>query len=141
MPAQSYTYDPTQVKSRGKDRMRFELGDVMVDGGPDTAALTDAEIEAALEVYPDAWKRAKLFLLESLCRRFAYETDTKTGPLSFNFLERAKLWRKDYEALKAEVESGSVLPDSELDDYRKPPYFFTGMQENPHADYPGGVFR
>ena len=46
--------------------MRFELGDTMVEGGADTSALADAEITAALEMYPEKWKRAKLALLESI---------------------------------------------------------------------------
>ncbi len=126
-----YTYEPGKVREKGKDRMRFELGDTMVEGGADTSALTDAEIEAVLEMYPERWKRAKLALLESICRRFAYEPDTKTGPLSFSFGERAKLWREDYEKLKKEValESCSV-PASASGGSKKPPYFYTGMHRN-----------
>lgn len=126
-----YTYEPDKVRKKGKDRMRFELGDTMVEGGADTSALTDAEIEAVLEMYPGRWKRAKLALLESICRRFAYEPDTKTGPLSFSFGERAKLWREDYEKLKKEValESCSV-PASVSGGSKKPPYFYTGMHRN-----------
>ncbi len=48
----TYTYDPGNVKELGKDRMRFELGDVMVEGCSDTTALTDEEIQAAIETYP-----------------------------------------------------------------------------------------
>ena len=44
----AYNYDPAAVAEYGKDRMRFELGDTMVEGGPDTTALTDEEIDAAL---------------------------------------------------------------------------------------------
>ena len=45
-----------------KDRMRFELGDTMVEGLADTTALTDEEIQAAIDAYPNKWKRAKLML-------------------------------------------------------------------------------
>ena len=62
----AYTYDPGKLKEFGKDRMRFELGDTMVEGLSDTTALTDEEIQAAIESYPKSWKRAKLFLLENL---------------------------------------------------------------------------
>lgn len=130
----AYNYDPEKIKEYGKDRMRFELGDTMTDGGSDTAALTDAEIQAAIGLYPQAWKRAKLMLLESLCRRFAYEVDTKTGPLDLALSDRAKLWQKDYEALKKEVEletSGAPKFGSGIG--YKPPYFHTGMQENIRA--------
>lgn len=126
-----YTYEPGKVKEKGKDRMRFELGDTMVEGGAKTCALTDTEIEAALLMYPGRWKRAKLALLESICRRFAYEPDTKTGPLSFSFGERAKLWREDYEKLKKEVSLEScMVPGSVAGGSKKPPYFYTGMHRN-----------
>ena len=96
----SYSYQPNNVKEYGKDRMRFELGDTMVEGGSDTTALTDEEIQAALETYPSSWKRAKLMLIESLFRRFSYEVTTKTGPLTLEMQGRANLWKEEYEKLK-----------------------------------------
>lgn len=127
----TYTYEPGNIKEPGKDRMRFELGDTMVEGNSDTAALTDEEIQAAIETYPGSWKKAKLMLLESLCRRFAYEVDTKTGPLSLAMHDRAKLWREDYEKLKKEVSAGSCsvpVPGNGVPG--KPPYFYAGMHRN-----------
>ena len=142
MAERNYNYDPAEVSVYGKDRMRFELGDTMVEGGADTAALTDAEIQAALDAYPDRWKRAKLFLLESLMRRFAFEVDTRTGPLTLNMQERAKLWREDWEKLKKEVGlESSTVPDSMMDLANKPPYFYAGMQENNRAYHETGGHR
>lgn len=130
----TYTYDPGKLTEPGKDRMRFELGDTMVEGLSDTAALTDEEIRAAIEVYPKSWKRAKLMLLESLCRRFAYEVDTKTGPLWLYMQERAKLWRADYDKLKKEVSAESVrVPGFSNGAGNKHPYFYAGMQQNERA--------
>ena len=130
----AYTYNPANVKEPGKDRMRFELGDVMVDGLSDTTALTDEEIQVAIDTYPKSWKRAKLMLLESLCRRFAYEVDTKTGPLQLNMQERAKLWREDYDKLKKEVSAESCsISQFRNGAHNKPPYFYTGMQQNERA--------
>ena len=130
----AYTYNPEDVKEHGKDRMRFELGDVMVDGLSDTTALTDEEIQVAIDTYPKSWKRAKLMLLESLCRRFAYEVDTKTGPLQLNMQERAKLWREDYDKLKKEVSAESCsISQFRNGAHNKPPYFYTGMQQNERA--------
>lgn len=131
MGDRNYTYNTAMLKDFGKDRMRFELGDTMTEGGPDTTALTDEEIQAALDTYPKAWKRAKLMLLESLYRRFAYEPDTETGPLTLSLQERAKTWRDDYMALKKEVsvESCSV-PGFGNGAHIKPPYFYTGMHRN-----------
>jgi len=131
MADRTYTYEPANVTALGKDRMRFELGDTMVEGGADTAALTDEEIQAALGTYPKVWKRAKLMLLESLYRRFAYEVDTKTGPLTLSLQERAKAWRDDYMALKKEVSAEScTAPKFGGGAHSKPPYFYVGMHRN-----------
>lgn len=126
----TYTYEPGNIKEFGKDRMRFELGDTMVEGLSDTTALTDEEIQATIEAYPNKWKRAKLMLLESLCRRFAYEVDTKTGPLTLAMSERANVWKKDYEKLKKEVEAESVSIPHFGNGVEGSPYFHTGMHEN-----------
>ena len=60
MMAKTYTYDPAKINENGKDRMRFELGDIMVEGGADTCALTDEEYNAIIGHYPNKWKKAKL---------------------------------------------------------------------------------
>lgn len=134
----AYTYDPAKITEAGKDRMRFELGDTMVEGGSDTSALADEEYQAVLETYPHRWKIAKLKLLESICRRFAYEPDTRTGPLSFSFGDRAKLWRDDYEALKKDLEKSAVtvpVYGADPNGRKKNPYFRSGMMQNNEAKY------
>lgn len=134
----TYAYDPGRLKEGGKDLMRFELGDTMVEGGSDTTALADEEIQAALDKHPKAWKHAKLMLLESIFRRFSYEADTKTGPLTLSLKERAKLWQEEYEKLKKEVSAEScTVPAALASGSGKPPYFYSGMQGNPRA-YGGG---
>ena len=59
--AGTYTYEPAMITSYGKDRMRFELGDVMVDGRERTCALSDEEyIVLSDDVQSEKdWKRAK----------------------------------------------------------------------------------
>ena len=94
-----YTYDPAKLTESGKDRMRFELGDVMTDGGPETAYFSDEEIEAMLQVYP-RWKRAKLELVKSVLHRFAYETDTKVGAMQLWLDQRYAHFKALYEELK-----------------------------------------
>lgn len=131
MSRRTYTYDPSKVIEQGKDKMRFELGDTMVEGGSDTTALTDEEIQAAIDTYPKHWKRAKLMLLESICRRFSYEVDTRTGPLTLSFQERAKMWHEDCEALKKEISATNCkVSGMKKGRNNKPPYFYTGMQQN-----------
>lgn len=131
MASGNYTYNPVEIKEPTVSRMRFELGDTMVEGKAETALLTDEEISAAIETYPSSWKRAKLMLVESLFRRFSHEVTTKTGPLTLNLSDRANLWKAEYEKLKREVELESVsIPAHFGKGRKKPPYFYTGMQEN-----------
>lgn len=124
----TYSYDPANLKEKGKDLMRFELGDTMVEGKEKTCALSDEEYEAMLSMH-NKWKRAKLACLESIFRRFSYEPDTSTGPLSFKFGERAKLWQDEYEKLKKELAKESVSSSSisAQTTCGKPPYFYNGM--------------
>lgn len=130
----TYTYNPAEIKERSVSRMRFELGDTMVDGGADTTALTDEEIQVAIEMNPHEWKRAKLMLVESLYRRFSFEVNTKTGPLSLDLQDRAELWKNEYEKLKKEVALDNIsVPNFAGGKTSKPPYFYTGMQENERA--------
>ena len=105
MATGTYSYNPADLKGNTMSRMRFELGDTMVQGAENTCAVTDEEINAAIEMYPKSWKKAKLMLVESIYRRFSYEVDTKTGPLSLSLHERAETWKEAYEALKKEVKA------------------------------------
>ena len=142
--ARKYTYDPEELTSWGKDRMRFELGDTMVEGGGDTSALCDQEYEALI---PEdmaggrAWSMAKLRCLESIMRRFAYEPDTTVGPLSLKLGERAKLWRDMYEALKKELDAGAASASAILSQVWHPatgditpPYFWNGMMSHEEVE-------
>ena len=82
MATNSYTYEPANLGELNKDRMRFELGDTMVEGLSDTTAFTDEEIQVAINTYPKSWKRAKLMLLESLFRRLPMKSIQRQAPYS-----------------------------------------------------------
>lgn len=124
MATGTYSYNPADLKGNTMSRMRFELGDTMVQGAENTCAVTDEEINAAIEMYPKSWKKAKLMLVESIYRRFSYEVDTKTGPLSLSLHERAETWKEAYEALKKEVKAENIsVPAFAGNAGKKPPYF------------------
>ena len=130
----SYSYDPARLNEYGKDRMRFELGDVMTEGGADTCALTDEEYNAVITEYGQAkWKRATYKLLESVVHRFSYEVDTKVGHLDLALSDRYKRWKALLDELKKEIENTAV-PVGSPRTTKKPPYFSTGMHDN----RPGG---
>ncbi len=132
MAEKTFTYDPAKLGENGKDKMRFELGDTMVEGGSETTYLTDEEIIAILGAYPNRWKRAKLALVESLCRRFSYEVDTDVGPLSLGLKGRVEAWRDMYKELKAEI-GGYAVPKANPAAIGGGAYFYTGMMDNPSA--------
>jgi hypothetical protein len=130
MAAKNYTYDPTKIAEAGKDRMRFELGDTAIDGREETAALADEEITAVITLYTGHWKRAKLKLVESVCRRFAYEVDTDVGGLKLGLQGRANAWKTMYDELKKEAASCS-LPSANITAINGDHYFSAGMHDNP----------
>lgn len=138
----SYTYNPNNLKKYCMDRMRFELGDTMVEGKEQTCALCDEEYRAVIpEIVRSKrqWKKAKLSCIESIFRRFSYETDTKVGPLSLSFGDRAALWKEEYENLKKELEKtsaspGAILMNAGNAETQPPPYFYNGMMSTEESE-------
>ena len=127
MAQPAYTYDPARIAEGGKDQMRFELGDTMVEGGADTCALQDAEYTAIINATP-RWKKAKLRCIESILFRFSYEVDTRVGQLSLALSQRLEAWRKLRDELKAEVETAAPVANPRA--IGGPHYFHVGMMEN-----------
>ncbi len=142
--AKSYTYDPSQAGKYGKDRMRFELGDIMVEGKEETTALCDEEYEAVINVTvrtPRQWKKMKLRCLESIYRRFSYEPDTKVGTLSLDLGERAKTWKAMYDELNAELSASAASTAPILANANNldtgaitGPYFWNGMMSHEEVE-------
>ena len=140
----SYNYDPSAIDEYNKDRMRFELGDTMTEGGVETCALCDEEYVSIIGSHvftARQWKKLKLRCLESIMRRFMYEVDTKVGPLSLELGERADRWRAMYNDLKKELDKGaasaasiSALVDHPGTGEITPPYFYNGMQSHEEAE-------
>lgn len=131
----TYSYDPLKIKGGGKDQMRFELGDTLVEGGADTCALADEEYEGFLaDIKPGkkAWIRAKLGIVETILFKLSYQPDTKIDVLEYKFSDRIKAWERLKVDLKKDLAGMSApLIDSEAS--KKPPYFYTGMESNPAA--------
>lgn len=132
----TYSYDPAKIRERGKDRMRFELGDTVTEGGADTCALSDEEYDAILDGLKEgkkAWVRAKLAVLEAIMFRFSYQVDTKVDVLQYGLGDRAAHWKQLYDDLKKQVRASVSVPAMASAIQNTPPYFHTGMEENPRA--------
>ncbi len=135
-----YTYDPSKIKGRGKDQMRFELGDTSVGGGEETCALADEEYSAILaNVGPSkkAWLTAKLSVLEAILFKLSYQVDTKIDVLSYSLGKRAEHWQKLYEQVRKQLVANSGAPTMADNAANKPPYFYGGMEENQRSLLPG----
>lgn len=128
----TYTYDPTKIGERGKDKMRFELGDTEVGGEGQAAALSDEEYVAVLNAYPGKWRKAKLVLVESIMRRFSYEVDEKVGPMTLSLRQRYESWKAMYDQLKAEI-AGCTVPSANAAAVSSDHYFYEGIHNNPNA--------
>lgn len=130
----SYTYDPLMITESGKDQMRFELGDTVLDGGPMTSPLCDEEYIAIISSVRN-WKRAKFKLLEAIMMKLSYEVNTSVDGLSYSFSDRANRWREMHKELKKELQTG--VPTANLSAiYGKdePHYFHRDMHKNGSKD-------
>ncbi len=137
----TYSYDPTKIKARGKDQMRFELGDTQIDGGADTCALSDEEYEAMLVGLKDgkkAWLLAKLATLESILFKMQHQVNMKIDVLQYDFGDRAERWQNMYGSLKKQILATASIPRLSPSIRDTAPYFHKGMEENPRAMYDTG---
>jgi hypothetical protein len=137
----TYSYDPTKLTERGKDQMRFELGDTTVVGEEETCVFADEEYEGILkDLAPGkrAWMYAKLYALEAILLKLSYQVNTKIDPLTYGLGDRAEQWRHLYEQLRKQILATygglpSIAPTME----NGPPYFYAGMEANPRVGMPG----
>lgn len=138
----TYSYNPAKIKARGKDQMRFELGDTQTEGGADTCALADEEYETMLMGLKEgkrAWLFAKLAVLEAILFKMQYQVNTKIDVLQYDFGDRAERWRKMYETLKKQTLATAAISTMASSVQDTPPYFHKGMEENPRAGHASAV--
>lgn len=112
----AYTYEPLMIGEEGKDRMRMELGDTIVSGGENTAALSDEEYESIIKLYVNekgkSFSYAKFKCAEAIFMKLSYEVNTGIGSLSYQFGERADRWKELYYTLKKSHSAPSVNPSA-----------------------------
>lgn len=129
----TYTYNPKKLSKYGVDRMRFELGDTVVDVGELASPLCDEEYKAMIDEHKN-WRSAKIACLRAIVMKLSYEVDTRVGDLSYSLSDRFKRWK----TLLAEEEKkaaalGSVPignPDA-MTPAGNTPYFYNDMHANP----------
>lgn len=100
-----YHYNPLGIAELGKDKMRFELGDTLVEMGEQSSALCDEEYEQMLlGVTAETWEAVKLEILSAILHKLSFQVDTKVDTLSYDFSARLAVWERMYLQLKKEIE-------------------------------------
>lgn len=130
----TYTYDPTKITEWGRDQMRFELGDTVVDMDGIPSPLCNEEYDAILAKYGNNWRKAKLKCLEAIVMKLAYEVDTSVGGLSYSLNQRFDRWKKMLDDAKKEAQAIAGVPTAGYPGSLMPhggtPYFYNDMQAN-----------
>ena len=128
--AGTYTYDPSKIGENGKDKMRFELGDTLVDGGEITSPLCDEEYYAILDS-TDSWRKAKYELLRAIAMKLSFQADsTSIDGLSYSFSGRAKRWQDMLDKAEKEERMRHTMPRVNRNAIRRDNYFHEDMQKN-----------
>lgn len=142
----TYSYDPTKINERSVSRVRFELGDTLVDGKEATCMLCDEEIDAIINANPN-WKVALFKLADAVCMRLSYETDWKDDGAAFSLNQRAERWKELRERFRKDAAAGSTVPTcGAVDDSLANPtdgghYFRAGMMQSPNVQPPSPYDR
>lgn len=147
MAETNYTYNPADISTESVSRARFELGDIMVDGGAETCYLSDQEIQAIIAT-ESGWKWKLFRLADAVCMRLSYETNWKDDGTSFDLNQRAERWMKLRDKLKDEAAMEECLPESDavnesIGSADGGHYFYRDMTNSPYVQPPyirGGDF-
>lgn len=129
----TYSYNPLNLAKEGVDKMRFELGDTVVDAEGLSSPLCDEEYAAMLGQHKD-WRRAKIACLRAIVMKLAYEVDTSVDGLSYSLHQRFDRWKAmlDEEEKKLAAVSGvPIVNDGALPPHSSTPYFYGDLHANP----------
>lgn len=129
-----FSYDPAKITDGGKDQMRFELGDTVVDMQGITSPLSDEEYNAIIGKYKDNWKKARYVCLKAIVMKLSYEVDTSVGGLSYSLSQRYERWKDMLADEKKSLSAINSVPrvgdPGSLMPHGGTPYFFNDMQAN-----------
>ncbi len=126
----SYTYDPTKINRDGVDRMRFELGDTVVDQGAIVSPLCDEEYAAMIAQHKD-WRRAKIACLRAIVMGWAHEVDTSVSGLSYSLSQRYERWKGMLDKEEAKLRSATGVPVVNKSSVSGRHYFYNDLHANP----------
>jgi len=124
----TWTYDPVNLARDGVDKMRFELGDTVIEMGALTCALCDEEYTAVLKQEKN-WSRAKLACLRAIVMKLSYEVDANADGLSYALSQRFPRWKAMLEEEEKKVSALTAAPRV-CGDITEKPYFYPDLHAN-----------
>lgn len=127
----TYSYCAENIAENSIDKMRFELGDTMTEGGADTCVLCDEEY-AAILAQCKTWQKAKIECLKAIVMKLCYEVDYKVDNMSLSLSDRYKHFKAMLDELEKKQQASAFVSKNTTAKETKP-YFYLGMQENPKA--------
>lgn len=126
--AGTFSYDPSKIRDKSVNQMRFELSDVYVDDEVNTCMLSDEEYKAIIDD-SKSWKEAKIAILKQIIFMFSLEVDYTIDGLSLKLSDRYNRFKKMLDDLLKE--DALPLVDDSLLSGGGGHYFYYGMLENP----------
>ncbi len=130
----AYTYDPEKLNENGVDKMRFELGDTVVDMGELTSPLCDEEYKAVLSANKD-WRKAKIACLKAIVMKLSYEVDMSVTGLSYSLSQRFDRWKNMLSEEERKLADTRALPLVNRKSVSGETYFYAGMHDNKIGKY------
>ncbi len=130
----AYTYDPGKINENGVDRMRFELGDTIVDMGELTSPLCDEEYEAVLSANKD-WRKAKIACLKAIVMKLSYEVDMSVTGLAYSLSQRFDRWKDMFDEEEKKLKDSRAVPFVNCGAVSGEPYFHMGLHDNQIGKY------
>ena len=121
----TYEYDPTKLNLKGKDLMRFQIGDTDVIR---EAAISDEEITSIIAMYPN-WLVAKYKIVENICNRFRYEVNIQKSMNMIDVDARIGRWEELRKELYKQISQGGII-SANTTALEKDPCFEIGMHDN-----------
>ena len=133
----TFSYDPTRIGEDGTDRLRFELGDTVVDMAGVSAALCDEEYQGILAQYAGrGWRRVRFEALKAIVMKLSFEVDTSVGGLSYSLSQRFERWKRLLDEEKKTMaalggvpvagDPGSLIPHPN----GETPYYYNDIHRN-----------
>jgi len=125
-----YSYNPANITRNGVDKMRFELGDTVLEPASLACSLCNEEYAAILAQNKE-WRRAKIACLKAILIKFAYEVDFSADGLSYSLSQRYERFKALLNEEESKLAALSSVPRFDKSSIGGGHYFYNNLHVNP----------